>query len=178
MSSLEINKMAMAVLIAGIVAMVSGFIARGTVSPTMPEQNAYVVDLGVDAEPVIAVAVVETPSVGSLLASADPGAGQGLSRACAACHTFDKGGVNRIGPNLWDVVDRPLAGGDGFNYSAALTDMGGTWSYEALDGFITAPKEWASGTKMSYRGMRSAEDRADLIAWLRSLSDTPAALPE
>lgn len=178
MSSLEITKMAMAVLIAGIVAMVAGFVARGTVSPTFPEQNAYVVDLGVEAEAVVEVAVVETPSIGALLAAADAGAGQGLSRACAACHTFDKGGANRIGPGLWDIVNRPLATVDSFNYSSALSEMGGDWSYEALDGFLAAPKEWAPGTKMSYAGMRSADDRADLIAWLRSLSDSPAALPE
>lgn len=178
MSSLEFNKIAMAVLIAGIVAMVAGFVARGTVNPTFPEQNAYVVDLGVEAEPVVEVAAVETPSIGSLMAAADPGAGQGLSRACAACHTFDKGGDNRIGPNLWDVVNRPLAGADGFNYSSAMSDRGGDWSYEALDGFLAAPKGWLSGTKMSFAGIRSAEDRADLIAWMRSLSDSPAALPE
>ncbi len=178
MSSLEFNKMAMAVLIAGIIAMVAGFIARGTVSPTPLEQNAYVVDLGTAAESVVEVAVVETPPIGTLLAAADAGAGQGLSRACSSCHTFDKGGANRIGPNLWDVVNRSLASTDGFNYSSALSDRGGDWSYEALDGFLTAPKEWASGTKMSFAGMRSAEDRADLIVWLRSLSDSPAALPE
>ena len=176
MSSLEFTKMAMAVLIAGIVAMVSGFIARGTVSPTLLEKNVYIVDLGVEAEPVIEEAVAEAPSIASLLASADAGAGQGLSRACAACHTFDKGGATRIGPNLWNIVNRPLAAVDGFSYSSALSDKGGNWTIEALDGFIAAPRDWVPDTKMSYAGMRSPQDRANLIAWLRSLGEG-AAVP-
>lgn len=177
MSSMEINKMAMAVLIAGIVAMVGGFIARGTVSPAPLEQNAYVVDLGEDAAPAEEV-VEEIPSIGELMQVADASAGEGLSRACAACHSFDNGGANRIGPNLWDIVNRPIASAAGFGYSSALSEMGGDWTYEALDGFLAAPRDWAPGTSMSYSGMRRPEDRANLIAWMRSLSDNPAELPE
>lgn len=178
MSSIEFTKMAMAVFIAGIVALASGMIASSLVSPTQLEKNVYVVDLGEDAAPVVEDVVEEAPTIGALLASADANSGEGLSRACAACHSFNNGGGSRIGPNLWDIVNRPLAAVDGFSYSSALVDMGGTWTYEALDGFIAAPRDWASGTKMSYAGMRSAEDRADLIAWMRSLSDSPAPLPE
>ena len=177
MSSMEFNKMAMAVLIAGIVAMVGGFIARGTVSPEPLEQNAYVVDLGEEAAPAEEV-VEEVPSIGELLLVADAGAGQGLSRACAACHSFDNGGANKIGPNLWDIVDRPIASAAGFGYSSALGEKGGAWTYEALEGFLAAPRDWAPGTSMSYSGMRKPEDRANLIAWLRSLSDSPAPLPQ
>ena len=177
MSSMEFNKMAMAVLIAGIVAMVGGFIARGTVSPEPLEQNTYVVDLGEDAAPVEEV-VEEVPSIGELMQVADASSGEGLSRACAACHSFDNGGANRIGPNLWDIVNRPIAGAAGFGYSSALSEMGGDWTYEALDGFLAAPRDWAPGTSMSYSGMRRPEDRANLIAWLRSLSDSPAELPQ
>ena len=171
MSSIEFTKMAMAAFIAGIVALSAGMIASALVSPTMLEENVFVVDLGDDAAPAVDDAVEEAPSIDVLLASADAGSGEGLSRACAACHSFDKGGASGIGPNLWDIVNRPLAATDGYSYSSALSDKGGEWSYEALDGFIAAPRDWASGTKMSYAGMRSAEDRADLIAWLASLSD-------
>ena len=177
MSSIEFTKMSMAVLIAGIVAMVGGFIARGTVSPEPLEQNVYVVDLGEDAAPVEEV-VEEVPSIGELLQVADAGAGERLSRACAACHSFDNGGANRIGPNLWDIVNRPMASAAGFNYSSALGERGGTWSYEELDGFLAAPRDWVPGTSMSYSGMRSPEDRASLIAWMRSLSDSPEPLPQ
>ena len=176
MSSMEFNKMAMALLIAGITAMVAGFIARGTVSPAPLEQNAYVVDLGEDAT-VVEEVVEEMPSIGVLMAAADAGSGEGLSRACAACHSFDNGGANKIGPNLWDIVNRPIASAAGFNYSSALAEKGGDWTYEALEGFLAAPRDWAPGTSMSYAGMRKPEDRADLIAWLRSLSDNPAELP-
>ncbi len=177
MSSMEFNKMAMAVLIAGIVAMVGGFIARGTVNPEPLEENVYIVDLGEEAAPT-EEAVEEVPSIAELLQVADAGSGQGLSRACAACHSFDKGGANKIGPNLWGIVNRPVASVAGFNYSSALSEKGGAWTYEALEGFLTAPRDWVPGTSMSYSGMRKPEDRADLIAWLRTLSDSPAPLPQ
>ena len=171
MSSIEFTKMAMAAFIAGIVALSAGMIASALVSPTQLEENVFIVDLGEDAAPAVEDVVDEAPSIGVLLASADAGSGEGLSRACSACHSFDKGGASGIGPNLWDIVNRPLAAADGYSYSSALSDKGGEWSYEALDGFLAAPRDWASGTKMSYAGMRSPEDRADLIAWLASLSD-------
>ena len=177
MSSMEFNKMAMAVLIAGITAMVGGFIARGTVSPEPLTENVYVVDLGEDAAAVEEV-VEEVPSVAELLLLADADSGQGLSRACAACHSFDNGGANKIGPNLWDIVNRPIGSAAGFGYSSAMSDKGGDWTYEELDGFLAAPRSWVSGTSMSYAGMRKPEDRADLIAWMRSLSDSPAPLPQ
>ncbi len=122
--------------------------------------------------------VEEMPSIAELLVVADAGSGEGLSRACAACHSFDNGGANKIGPNLWGTVDRQMASAPGFNYSSALEDRGGSWTYEELEGFLAAPRDWVPGTSMSYSGMRKPEDRADLIAWLRSLSDEPAALPQ
>lgn len=178
MSNLEVTKIAMAVCIAGIVAIGSGMLASALVSPTPLEKNVFVVDLGEDAETEVVEVVEEVQPIGVLLASADAGSGERLSRACAACHSFDKGGANRVGPNLWSIVDRPLAAVDGFNYSSALGDKGGAWTYEALDGFLAAPREWAPGTSMSYAGMRSPEDRANLIMWLRDKSDSPAPLPE
>lgn len=177
MSSKEFNKMAFAVILAGITAMVGGFIARGTVSPEPLTENVYVVDLGEDAAPAEETVVDEVPPIAVRLASADAAAGQGQSRACAACHSFDQGGPNRVGPNLWDIVNRPLASVEGFNYSSALEEKGGQWTYEALEGFLAAPRDWAPGTSMSYAGLRSPENRADLIAWMRTLSESPAPLP-
>jgi len=111
------------------------------------------------------------------LASADIAAGQALSKKCTACHVFDKGGPNKVGPNLYNVVNRDVASVADFKYSGALTDHGGAWSYEELNGFLYKPKAWVSGTKMNYAGLSKAEDRANIIAWLRTLSDNPTPLP-
>lgn len=115
--------------------------------------------------------------IAALIAAADPEQGKKNSRKCAACHSFDKGGKNKIGPNLWDIVGQPIAAREGFRYSGALKDLGGDWTYESLDAFLTAPKTFARGTKMTFRGVKDETDRANLIAWIRSQSNTPAPLP-
>ena len=121
----------------------------------------------------------DTVSIASLLAAADASRGEAAVKACKACHSFDKGGPNKVGPNLFDIVGGAIAGREGFNYSAALkAKQGETWSYQALDAFLTKPKAFAPGTKMTFGGIKKAKKRADLISYLRSLSDNPAALPE
>ncbi|MBE9557734.1 MAG: cytochrome c family protein [Proteobacteria bacterium] len=115
--------------------------------------------------------------IAALLAAADLAAGAKLSKKCKACHSFDKDGKNKVGPNLWDIVGNAIAGGEGYKFSGALTDMGGDWTYDNLDAFLTKPKNFAPGTKMSFSGLKSREDRANLIAFLRSLSDNPIPLP-
>jgi len=116
--------------------------------------------------------------VGPLLASADVAAGQRASRACAACHTFDKGGPNRVGPNLYAIVNAPHAHAAGFAYSDVLKRMANEpWEYEDLNGFLANPRTYAPGTKMNFAGIRSVQERANLIAWLRTLADTQAPLP-
>jgi cytochrome c len=117
--------------------------------------------------------------LGALLAAADPEAGKKQAKKCTACHTMDEGGANKIGPNLWNIVNRPIAGVEGFSYSSAMSDMSGeSWSFANLDGFLASPKGWVKGTKMSFAGVRKDGQRADLLAYLRSLSGSPAALPE
>ncbi len=115
--------------------------------------------------------------IAALIAAADPEQGKKKSRKCAACHSFDKDGKNKIGPNLWDIVGQPIAAREGFNYSGALKGLGGDWTYESLDAFLAAPKTFARGTKMTFRGVKDETDRASLIAWMRSRSDNPAPLP-
>lgn len=112
-----------------------------------------------------------------LLASASAEAGVRTFKKCKSCHSTEKGGKNKVGPNLWDIVGRPVAGGEGFKYSGALKDIGGNWSYEALDAFLASPKTFAKGTRMSFSGVKDETDRANLIAWMRTFSDNPAALP-
>ncbi len=112
-----------------------------------------------------------------LLASADVAKGQAAAKKCASCHTFDKGGANKVGPNLYGIVGRPVASHEGFNYSAAMKAHGGDWTYEALNDFIHNPKKATPGTIMAFAGISSDKERADLLAYLRTLSDNPVALP-
>ena len=125
-------------------------------------------------------AMAEGPASGviALLASADAAAGERIVKKCAACHSFDEGGPNKVGPPLWDVVGREIGGHEGYSYSSALKDMGGTWDYAALAGFLADPKGWAPGTKMSFAGIKKDEELANLIAYLRSLSNDPEPLPD
>jgi cytochrome c2 len=114
--------------------------------------------------------------VGVLLAQADVDAGAKSARKCAACHSFEEGGANKIGPPLWGVIGRDVAALD-FAYSDALSEKEGAWDYQALDAFLAEPREWAPGTKMAFAGIREPEERADVILYLRSLSNEPAPLP-
>tara|TARA_R110002072_G_scaffold20221_1_gene73861 strand:- start:6603 stop:7229 length:627 start_codon:yes stop_codon:yes gene_type:complete len=124
-------------------------------------------------------AVVEGPTdYGLLLASADIGAGERVARRCQSCHTFENGGADGTGPHLWNVVGRAVASVAGFNYSGALTESGGDWGYEELDGFLERPSAYAPGTAMTFAGLRDEGQRMDLIAYLRSLSESPMALPD
>ena len=116
-----------------------------------------------------------------LLASANLEAGEAVLKKCAACHTIEKGGANKIGPNLWDIVNRPIASHEGFAYSAAMKEFsqGGSvkWDYDHL----TIPdlaEGLVKGTAMGFAGRQEAQERADLIAYLRTLSDSPAPLPD
>ena len=115
--------------------------------------------------------------IGALLAQADADVGAKDARKCAACHSFEEGGAAKIGPPLWNVVERDIASVEGFSYSDALTEKEGAWDYQTLDDYLTAPREWAPGTKMAFAGIKKPEDRADVILYLRSLSSDPAPLP-
>jgi len=114
----------------------------------------------------------------AMLADASVADGEKVAKKCAACHTFEKGGPNKVGPNLWEVVNRKPGVHEGFAYSNAVTEFGGTtnWTFEALDHYLTNPKAALPGNKMSFAGLKKAEDRAAMLAYLRSLSDSPAPL--
>src|SRR5690554_1017414 len=177
--SLEFNKMAAAVLTAGVVAMTTGFIANLLVHPESLEENAYPIEVA-DAGGT-APAAAEEPGlepVLPLLADADLAAGEAAFRACASCHTYEEGGPNRVGPNLWGVVGAPHAHAEGFNYSDAMMERSDEpWTYEALNAFLASPREAVPGTRMAFGGIRNVQDRANLIAWLRTLDNEPEPLP-
>jgi cytochrome c len=180
MDSLELNKIVAALLTAGVVAMTAGFVGELLVKPKELEENVYQVVLSEGtAGGAEAAAAPTLEAIGPLLAAADVAAGEKGARKCAACHTFEEGGAKKIGPNLWNIVDRSIASDGDFAYSDALKGMSGeAWTYENLSAFLTKPKDFAPGTKMSFAGVKKIGARADLIAYLRGQSGSPAALPE
>jgi cytochrome c len=121
-------------------------------------------------------AVQPDPPIEPLLASADAGRGQNSAQKCAGCHTFTKGGNPLVGPNLWGVLGRAKGSLAGFNYSPALKSIGGEWSIDDLDHFLANPKTMIPGTAMTFAGVPRIAERADLIAYLNSLSDNPGPL--
>jgi len=181
MASLELNKVAAGILTAGLVAMATGKIAGVLVKPEPLEKPAYVVDTSAVASGASASAAASSgptlEPVMALLAAADVTKGQKVFKKCAACHTPDNGGANKVGPNLYGIVGADFGAKGGFSYSSALTGMGGTWDYAALNAFLAKPKAYMPGTKMSFAGLKKVGDRAAVIAYLRSLADAPAALP-
>jgi len=136
-----------------------------------PEQ-AYRIDTGEDeADSEDAAAEEETgPDFGVVFAAADPAAGEKLFKGCKACHKVEAG-ANATGPTLYGVVGRAVGSVDGYNYSGKLVAVAETWAPEALSDFLENPKGYAPGTKMSYKGMKDIEDRANLIAYLDSLDN-------
>lgn len=180
--SLEGNKIVAAVLTAGVVAMVSGFVAKLVYHPENLETPVYTV-AAEEAAPATATATetAEMPAmtIAGMLASAKVGPGEKQAKKCTSCHTFNDGGANKIGPNLWNLVDRPIASDAKYSYSEALKSRAGeTWSYENLDAFLAKPKTFAPGTKMSFAGVKKDDARANLIMYLRSMSGSPAPLPQ
>jgi cytochrome c len=179
-ASLEFNKALAAVLTAGIIASGAGVVSRMIYHPVVPEERAYPIDMAAleAAGAEAAGEQEEAMALSELLAMASADAGQTSARKCAACHTFQQGEPNKIGPALWGVLGRDIASVPDFSYSSALREKEGVWDYEALDHFVANPKGWAPGTKMTFAGIGKAQERADLLLYLRSLSDNPEPLPE
>ena len=177
MDSFEINKILGALLFTCLCLLSLNIAAEAVFHPVKP------------AKPGFEVAVAEKPAAGQpaaapdepiekLLASADISKGENASKKCAACHTFGKGEPNRVGPNLYGVIGRAKASVPGFNYSAAMKGKGGNWTVDDLNVYLLNPKAMVPGTTMSFAGVPRGGERADLIAYLNSKSDSPAALPK
>jgi cytochrome c len=177
-ASLETNKVLAALLTAGIIASGSGVISRIIYHPSMPEENAYVIEVAEVETADGGAAEAEAAPLPVRLAQASPEEGQAEARKCAACHSFEQDGENKIGPVLWGVVGRDIASVEGFAYSDALLAKEGEWTFEALDAFVEDPKGWAPGTKMAFAGIKNPEDLADVLVYLRSLAEDPVPLPE
>ncbi|PWR21803.1 c-type cytochrome [Zavarzinia compransoris] len=181
MDSFEFNKIAGAVLGSVLALMIVGNIGNALVSPHKLEKPVYVVE-GVETEAAAggeaaAAAAPEDPPVETLLAGASVENGQKQFAKCASCHTVDKGGAAKVGPNLYGIVGASHGHAAGFAYSDAIKGIAGPWDYKALYEFIRNPKAYAPGTKMGFAGLKKPQDRADLIAYLRAQADSPAPLP-
>lgn len=175
-----IEKGAFAVLVTAWLVWGSNFIGNTMVQADPLKTSAFKVQGAASAE--TPEKSQETAAAGggdvlAMLGTADAGAGAKTFKKCKACHSAAKGGKNKVGPNLWDVVGRAKAGVPGFKFSGALKGLGGAWTYKDLDAFLAAPKGFAKGTKMSFAGLKKPKDRAAVIIYLRSLSDSPKPLP-
>lgn len=161
------------VLFAGIVALGGSIVAGEAFHSERPETMGYpiagVVEDGGEgaAEEPIAV----------FLAQADPAKGAQVFNKCAACHNATKGGPNQLGPNLWGVLGEPIGQGRGFAFSDALAKKGGTWNWDNLSQWLSSPRGFAPGTKMTFAGLSNPQERADLMAYLNQQSDSPQPLP-
>ena len=128
-------------------------------------------------ETVASVEAEEEISINELLIMANLQDGQKTYKKCSQCHVAAEGGANKIGPVLWNVVNRKIGSVNEFNYSNVMSNFGGIWDYETLNLFLKAPKKYMKGTKMGFAGLKKPKDRANVILYLRSLSNEPATLP-
>jgi cytochrome c len=178
MDSFELNKILGAVLGTCILLLVTSFAAGAIFAPNKPAKPGFEIAVKEEAaggEKAAAAASAEP--IEKLLQTADVKKGEAAAKKCAACHTFAKGEPNKVGPNLYGVVGDHKGEGRGFNFSAAMKAKGGTWTIDDLDKFIDNPKGFVPGTAMGFAGIQKGSERADVIAYLNSLSDHPQPLP-
>lgn len=180
MNSFELNKILGAVLGTCLVLLALNIGAGALFAPEKPAKPGFNIAVQEDHGGGAAGGAAAGPSepIEKLLASASVERGQTTAKQCAACHTFEKGGPNRVGPNLWNIVgDERGKGKGGFNFSAAMKAKGGEWTYDELNKFLANPRGYIPGTNMSFAGLSRDQQRADVIAYLRTLSDNPKPLP-
>ncbi|MEI9415765.1 c-type cytochrome [Mesorhizobium sp. Cs1321R2N1] len=181
MDSNEVNKLLAGLLGTVFVVFSVGLVSDALFASPAPEKPGFAIEATEPAEGgAAAPAAAETP-IADLLASASVDQGAAIFKKCQACHSGEKGGPNKVGPDLWDLVDRPVAEHEGFAYSAGMKEFskGGSekWTYDNINHFITSPKKFVKGTAMGFAGLPKEEDRANVIAYLRTLSDNPKPLP-
>jgi cytochrome c len=180
MDSFEWNKVLGAVLGTIMFVLVVRIATEAIFEPEQPAKPGYVVE-GVQeasSSTTSAAPAEETlPDFGTVLPKADAAAGKEISTRCEQCHDLSKGGPNKIGPNLWGVVGRPRATHPGFSYSSAMSADHKPWNFASLFRFLRLPQAYVPGTKMTFAGLRSPTDRINLLAYLRTQSDSPLAIP-
>jgi len=179
MDSFELNKV-LGALLGTCLVLLAVHIASGAIfTPTPPAKPGYEVAVQEEqpGQPGASKAPAEAP-IETLLASASAQQGEQTGKVCLTCHNLGKGQGNKIGPDLYGVVGRQVASEPGFNYSAALKAKGGTWTFDALNPWLANPRADVPGTAMTFAGLSSEKQRADVIAYLNSNSDSPLPLPK
>ncbi|MCB1412291.1 MAG: cytochrome c family protein [Xanthobacteraceae bacterium] len=177
MDSFELNKILGAILGTCLVLMVTSFAAQAIFAPAMPAKPGFEIAVKEAAGGEKQAEAKKAVPIETLLQTASAEKGKSAAKKCGACHTFEKGGPNRVGPNLYGVVNEPRGEGRGFNFSAAMKAKGGTWTFDELNKFLENPKGYIPGTAMGFAGIKKDSERADVIAYLNSLSEHPAPLP-
>ena len=174
MSGIELNKIAGAILSAALLAMVVGITGNVLVQPGSHDAAEIQVAAPAPAAP---EEKKELPPIAPLLAKADPAAGEREANKCKTCHDLTQAQKAKVGPPLWNIVMQDKAATEGFSYSGAMKDAEGNWTYEDLNHFLADPRGTVRGTKMVFAGVKNDQARANLIAYLRSLSDNPKPMP-
>jgi cytochrome c len=178
MNSFELNKVLGAVL-GTCLFLVAMHIASGAVfTPTPPAKPGYVIEVKEEQPAQGAAAAPAEVPIEQMLASASVEQGHSDAKVCLTCHNFGKGQGDKVGPDLYGIVGRPVASESGFNYSSALKGMGGTWTFDALDKWLLNPRNDVPGTLMTFGGVPSEKQRAEIIDYLNSNSDSPLPLPQ
>lgn len=177
MDSFEFNKIAGALLATCLTVLVLNITAGVIFAPESPAKPGFEIAVAEKHEGGAKPAAAADEPIEKLLASASIERGEAAVKKCATCHTFDKGGPNRVGPNLWGVIGRAKAATAGFAYSANMKAKGGEWTIDDLNTFLTNPKGFVAGTSMSFAGVPKGGERADILAYLNSKSDSPKPLP-
>ena len=176
MDSFEINK-----IIAAIILVVVIIVGLDKISETIfyvkkPEKPGYEVEV-VTASTTSKSSVTEIVDISKLMAMGDLELCKKVFKKCAACHSINKGGNNKIGPKLWNVMFRPVGAVSDYKYSKALANYKKEWSWEEMNGFLIKPSKWIANNKMGFAGLKSEKDRASIMIYLNQNSDSPKALP-
>ena len=179
MDSFELNKIIAAILMVVLLIIGLGKIADGVFHVKKPQKLGYKVET--ENQPTsttsLASKVVAKIDIAALMAQGDAETGEVIFKKCAACHSINKGGRNKIGPALYNVVGRKVGSVDDYKYSKTLASYEKEWTFEELNGFLKKPSAYLKGTKMSYAGLRKEKERASVIKYLNQKSDSPKELP-
>ena len=177
MDSFEINKIITAVLLVVLLVFGVGKISDLVFEVKKPDIDGYKVEVNVGGATVTQASSESQVDIAALLAMGDVEHGKKVFKKCAACHSINQGGKNKIGPKLWNVMFRPVGSVTDYKYSKALYGYKKDWTWEEMNGFLIKPSTWIKGNKMGFAGLKKEKDRASVILYLNQSSDSPKQLP-